>query len=154
MKNGGSGRNARQIVLVWLTVIGLTLACSLPVMAGEGEEPVHVMDEIVVTSTSKTKMIDTPAIISVIMAADMEKMGAKNIIEVLERIPGVYNTSASRLSISIRGSRSSMAGGPIIMVDGVPQKLGSYRYEELDIIPVSQIAKIEVLRSSGVPYGP
>ena len=154
MKRIRAGRNARKNVSVWLMAIGLALACPVLVAADENEDPVHVMDEIVVTSTSKTKILDTPASISVITAADLEKMGAKNIIEALERIPGVYNTSASQSSISIRGTRSSMAGGPIIMIDGVPQKFGNYRYEQLDFIPVSQIAKIEVLRSSGVAYGP
>ncbi len=153
MKSGGSGGNVGRKNWVWSIVIALMLSCPA-LAADESEDPVHVMDDIVVTSTSKTKMIDTPASISVITAADLEQMGAKNIIEALERIPGVYNTSASRSSISMRGTRSSMAGGPIIMIDGVPQKFGNYRYEELDFIPVSQIAKIEVLRSSGVAYGP
>jgi iron complex outermembrane recepter protein len=117
-------------------------------------ERVHVLEEIVVTSTSKSNLIDTPASISVITAADLEQMGAKNIIEALERIPGVYNTSAADTSLSIRGTRSSMAGGPVILVDGVAQKYGNYRREELDIIPVSQIERIEVLRSAGVAYGP
>jgi iron complex outermembrane receptor protein len=129
----------------------------MPLCAGaadESREEVHVLDEVVVSSTGKTKMLDTPASISIITAAELEQMGAKNIIEALERIPGVYNTSASRASLSIRGSRSSMAGGPVILVDGVGQKYGNYRREELDIIPVSQIERIEVLRSAGVIYGP
>ncbi len=122
--------------------------------ASEEKEKLHVMDEVVVTSASKTKMIDTPASISVITAEDLEEAGAKNIIEALEVVPGVFNTSASRNSISIRGTRSSMAGGPLIMVDGVAQKYGSYRNDELDIIPVTQIERIEVIRSGGVMGGP
>jgi iron complex outermembrane receptor protein len=130
---------------------------AIPLCTGADEqtqEDVHILDEVVVTSTGKTKMLDTPASISVVTAADLEQIGAKNIIEALERIPGVYNTSSSRTSLSIRGTRSSMAGGPVILVDGVAQKYGSYRREELDIIPVSQIERIEVLRSAGVVYGP
>lgn len=123
-------------------------------IADQKKEDIHIMDDVVVTSTSKTKMLDTPASISVITASELEKIGAKNIIEALERIPGVYNTSASRTSLSIRGTRSSMAGGPVILVDGIAQKYGNYRREELDIIPVSQIERIEVLRSAGVVYGP
>ncbi len=113
----------------------------------------HVMDEIIVTSTTKSKMIDVPASISIITAEYLQKIGAKNIIEALERIPGVYNTSASRTSLSIRGTRSSMAGGPLVMVDGVAQKYGPYRNEELDIIPVSQIERIEIVRSAGIIAG-
>ncbi|GAB6905831.1 Predicted TonB-dependent receptor [Desulfosarcina cetonica] len=151
MKIKGSG--GRNVLGGLAVMIGL-LMCPLPVLADEDGLQTHVLDEIVVTSTSKTKMIDTPASISVITAADLEQMGAKNIIEALERIPGVYNTSASSTSLSIRGTRSSMAGGPVILVDGVPQKYGNNRREELDLIPVSQIARIEVLRSAGIAYGP
>ena len=151
MKIKGSG--GRNVLGRLAVMIGL-LMCPLPVLADEDGLQTHVLDEIVVTSTSKTKMIDTPASISVITAADLEQMGAKNIIEALERIPGVYNTSASSTSLSIRGTRSSMAGGPVILVDGVPQKYGNNRREELDLIPVSQIARIEVLRSAGIAYGP
>jgi iron complex outermembrane recepter protein len=124
------------------------------VASDKENKDIHVMDEVVVTSTSKTKMVDTPASISVITADDLEQMGANNIIEALERIPGVYNTSGGRTSLSIRGTRSSMAGGPVILVDGVAQKYGNYRREEVDIIPVSQIERIEVLRSAGIVYGP
>lgn len=124
------------------------------VLAEQADTATHVLDEMVVTSTSKSKLVDTPASISVITAADLEQMGAKNITEALERIPGVYNTSASSSSLSIRGTRSSMAGGPVILIDGVAQNYGNYRREELDIIPVSQIERIEVLRSAGIAYGP
>jgi iron complex outermembrane receptor protein len=120
----------------------------------QSTEDLHVLEEVVVTATGKSKLVDIPASISVISAADLEQMGAKNITEALERIPGVYNTTASGSSISIRGTRSSMAGGPVILVDGVAQNYGNYRREELDIIPVSQIERIEVLRSAGVAYGP
>lgn len=139
----------RVATLLIVTLLTLNNITSL-----HAEENKHVMDEVVVTSTSKTKMIDTPASISVITAEDLEQLGAKNIIEALEQVPGVFNTSASRSSISIRGTRSSMAGGPLIMVDGVAQKYGSYRNDELEIISVAQIERIEVIRSGGIMGGP
>ena len=49
---------------------------------------------------------------------------------------------------------SSMAGGPVILIDGVPQKIGDYRYDQFGFIPVSQVERIEVLRSAGIVYGP
>ena len=145
--------NTRTCVLVSL-VTSATMVWAMAAYAEEALDETHVLEKMVVTSTSKTKLVDTPASISVITSADLEQMGAKNVIEALERIPGVYNTTASDSSISIRGTRSSMAGGPVILVDGVAQNLGSYRREELDILPVSQIERIEVLRSAGVAYGP
>ena len=45
------------------------------------EDSTHELEEIVVTATHKTKMIDTPASISIITARELEEMGAKNIIK-------------------------------------------------------------------------
>lgn len=154
MKTDVYVKNVNKFVRMLSATIPFILSSPLLAAADDDKEPTHVMDEIIVTSTSKTTMIDTPASISIITAADLEQIGAKNISEALERIPGVYNTSSSNTSLSIRGSRSSMAGGPVILVDSVPQKYGNSRREELDIIPVSQIARIEVLRSAGIAYGP
>lgn len=148
----GQGKRWRRTALSAVVMVGLAWG---EAFANPSDDmPIHVMEEMVVTSTSKSKMIDTPASISVVTAAELEQMGAKNVMEALQQIPGVYNTSASDTSLSIRGTRSSMAGGPVILVDGVAQKYGNYRREELDIIPVSQIERIEVLRSAGVVYGP
>lgn len=140
--------------LVMGMAVGTALWIPQTAPAEQTDEATHVLEEMVVTSTSKSKLVDTPASISVVTAADLEQMGAKNITEALERIPGVYNTTASSSSLSIRGTRSSMAGGPVILVDGVAQNYGNYRREELDIVPVSQIERIEVLRSAGIAYGP
>jgi len=112
------------------------------------------MEEVVVTATHKMKIIDTPASISIITAKELEEMGAKNIAEALKRIPGVIDKSASKDALAIRGTQSSMAGGPVILIDGVPQKIGDYRYDQFGFIPVSQVERIEVLRSAGIAYGP
>lgn len=153
MQGRKRGEGQRQVGIA--AVVAWSLLCTnQPIQAEQTDADTHVLEEMVVTSTSKGKLVDTPASISVITAADLEQMGAKNIVEALERIPGVYNTSSNNASLSIRGTRSSMAGGPVILIDGVAQNLGSYRREELDIIPVSQIERIEVLRSAGIAYGP
>jgi iron complex outermembrane receptor protein len=112
------------------------------------------MDKIVVTSTLKTKAIDTPASLSIITGKELQEMGIKNVVEALSKIPGVVDSSAKSRTVVIRGNKSSMAGGPVILIDGVPQKIGDSRYSEFDFIPVSQIERIEVLRSAGIAYGP
>ena len=136
--------------VVCLTLLYLPGICK----AQEEEDRIHELEEIVVTATHKTKIIDTPASISIITARELEEMGAKNIIEALTKIPGVINKSAKDDAVAIRGTGSSMAGGPVILIDGVPQKIGDYRYDHFSFIPVSQIERIEVLRSAGVAYGP
>ncbi|RLF60377.1 MAG: TonB-dependent receptor [Thermoplasmata archaeon] len=123
-------------------------------VAQDYDEDIPKLEEVVVTATRKMKMLDTPASISIITAKELEEMGAKNIAEALRKIPGVIDKSAKQDAIAIRGTQSSMAGGPVILIDGVPQKIGDYRYDQFGFIPVSQIERIEVLRSAGIAYGP
>ncbi len=134
----------------------MVLLLILPVFGqaeGEGEE-IITLEEVVVTATHKMKILDTPASISIVTAKDLERIGAKNIAEALKKIPGVIDTSTDNESLAIRGTQSSMAGGPVILIDGVPQKTGDYRYDQFDFIPVSLIERVEVLRSAGIAYGP
>ncbi|MBW2605361.1 MAG: TonB-dependent receptor [Deltaproteobacteria bacterium] len=123
-------------------------------LAQNRADEIHELEEVVVTATHKMKMLDTPASISIITAKELEEMGAKNIAEALKKIPGVIDKSASKDALAIRGAQSSMAGGPVILIDGVPQKIGDNRYDYFDFIPVSQVERIEVLRSAGISYGP
>ena len=117
-------------------------------------QTLHKLDETVVTSTQKSKAVDTPASLSIITGEELQEMGAKNIVEALVKIPGVVDSSTKSRTVVIRGNKSAMAGGPVLLIDGVPQKMGDYRYSEFDFIPVSEIDRIEVLRSAGISYGP
>ena len=123
-------------------------------LAQNREEEIHELEEVVVTATRDMKVLDTPMSISIITAGELEEMGAKNIAEALRKLPGVIDKSAKNDAITIRGMESSMAGGPVILIDGVPQKVGDYRYDQFGFIPVSQVERIEVLRSAGIVYGP
>ncbi|HUV50881.1 MAG TPA: TonB-dependent receptor [Anaerolineae bacterium] len=122
--------------------------------AQNGDKEVYKLEEVVVTATHKMKMLDTPMSISIITAGELEEMGAKNIAEALRKLPGVIDVSAKDDAVAIRGIQSSMAGGPVILIDGVSQKIGDYRFDQFSFIPVSQVERIEVLRSAGITYGP
>ncbi|WP_020587264.1 TonB-dependent receptor [Desulfobacter curvatus] len=137
-----------------VVLVAMLCICPVAVFAGQDVEAVHKLDEIVVTSTRKTKAVDTPASLSIITGEELRDMGAKNIVEALTRIPGVTDSSSKSQSVIIRGNKSAMAGGPVLLIDGVPLKMGDYRYSEFDFIPVNQIERIEVLRSAGIAYGP
>jgi len=97
---------------------------------------VHELDTVVVTASHEMKMLDTPASISIITADELSDMGANSISEAIKKLPGVMDTSTSNDSISIRGTKSSMAGGPVILIDGVPMKIGDYRYDQFNFIPI------------------
>ena len=154
---GGKEVFVKRFVLfmtVFFCVSLLVLSPANRALGQNDEEDVHKMEEVVVTATHKMKALDTPASISIITAKDLEKIGAKNVAEALRKIPGVINKTASNDALAIRGAQSSMAGGPVILIDGVPQKIGDNRYDHFNFIPVSQVERIEVLRSAGIAYGP
>jgi len=144
----------RLIMCFSLLLCFVVLLWGNSVMAQNGEAEIYELEEVVVTATHKMKMLDTPASISIVTAEELERMGAKNITEALKKIPGVIDTSSHEESIAIRGTQTGMAGGPVILIDGVPQKIGDYRYDQFDFIPISSIERIEVLRSAGIAYGP
>ena len=148
-------------MVVILFVLALFLVLPIIVSAQEDarkqevdEKEIHKMEEVVVTATHEMKMIDMPASISVITAKDLEEMGAKNIAEALRKVPGVIDKSSSKDKLDIRGTQMGMSGGPVILIDGVPQKIGAYQHGYFNFIPVSQVERIEVLRSAGIAYGP
>ncbi len=138
----------------FILIVLLILVFFANAEAQDKKQQKHKLDEIVVTATGKSRVLNTPASISVITVEDLENTGAKSIIEVLEKIPGVINKTYNNDGIAIRGTQSSMAGGPVILIDGVPQKVGNTRYDSFSFIPVSQVERIEVLRSPGIVYGP
>ncbi len=118
------------------------------------EKAVHELEEIVVTTTGKMKALDTPASISIITARELEEMGVNNIMEALEKIPGIINKSSSNDKLVVRGMDGGMAGNVVVLIDGVPQRFGDSFHNNLSSIPPSEIEKIEVLRSAGIAYGP
>ena len=146
-------RKSRTVKKFFIMTAVILLATGV-VWAQEQTLAVHTLDEILVTATHETRVIDTPSSISIITGDELVEMGAKDITEALSKIPGVDNTSAKSSSVTIRGNRSAMAGGPVILIDGIPQKIGDYQYNEFSFIPVSEIERIEVLRSAGIAYGP
>ena len=136
-------------VVGFFAALAVVLSC-FPAFSPAQEAPESTeLDDVVVTATREMKVIDTPASISVITARDLETMGAKNIGEALVRVPGVYDDGASKYYLSIRGTRSSSSGGPLVLIDGVPQDPGKSGYNNIETIPASDIERIEVLRSPG-----
>lgn len=122
----------------------------------EEAEEVIKLEELVVSSPRiDRKLVETPASISIITAAEIEEMGVNNIVDVVENIPGVVEDSDTRNRVTFRGNRSVQSAGVLVLVDGVPANTGISGYVEYPAIPLADIERVEVLRSSGaVVFGP
>ncbi|BBO84799.1 outer membrane heme receptor [Desulfosarcina ovata subsp. sediminis] len=143
-----------RFVVYWTVV----LAFCLPMAVGadeRAEETVKLREVVVSAPRTDRKLVETPASITVITGEEIEEMGARNIVDVVKNIPGVVKDSDSRDRLTFRGNRSSQSAGVLVLIDGVPANTGISGYSEYDAIPVSNIERIEVLRSSGsVALGP
>lgn len=114
------------------------------------------LQEIVVSAprTDRT-VVETPASVTIITADDIEEMGAANVFEVVQRIPGIVKDSDSRDRLTFRGNRSSQSSGVLVLIDGVPANSGISGYTEYDAISVCDIERIEIFRSSAaIALGP
>lgn len=143
----------KEIARILFAGIALCAPALLNPLPGQADETANAeqvtLDDMVVAATRDVKMLDVPASISVITAKDLEAMGVKNIGDALIRVPGVFDDGASKYYLSIRGTRSSSSGGPLVLLDGVPQDLGKSGYNNYETISVSDIERIEILRSPG-----
>lgn len=144
----------------------LLLICLLGVIFANGglalaeeekrEGEIIKLQEVIVTAPRIDKrLVETPAGISIITSDEIEEMGASNIVDVLESIPGVVKDSDARKRVTFRGNRSVQSAGALVLVNGIPANSGISGYVEYDAIPLADIDRIEVLRSSGsIAFGP
>jgi iron complex outermembrane receptor protein len=147
------------VLAVFFLVIapgGFTLAAP----QGGPQEKAIVMEEVVVTATRDTEEVrKIPANVSVITAKDIEKSGATNVVEVLEKLESIqfrdYSGNSSQSVIDLRGfGGDNPFGKTLIMLDG--RRLNRPDMSSINWlqIPLNNIERIEVVRgASSVLYG-
>lgn len=131
------------------------------------KEVVDVMDmsledllkvEITTASKKLEKVIDIPASVVILTRADIERYGYQSLAEVLENIPGLYQTDDYLTqNFGVRGFWTIIPQrNIIILVNGVAQTDGltSGNWLQHISLPVEAIDRIEVVRGPmSVMYG-
>jgi len=144
-------KTLRNLVLIhcllW-TLPGLAFAAeSTP------DSPEYTLDEVVVNAVPLEKYLVTT---SVITDKDIEEKGAKNLSDALADVPGLnmHRGKKNNNTLDIRGVGISYTK---IYVDGIlvnPLAKAAGADVDLDMIPVDNIAKIEVVKGPApVSYG-
>ncbi|GEM_PF-831083 len=146
-------KNIRKLVLMnclLLVLPGLAFAEE----NNSDSTDVITLEEVVVTATPLEKYLVTT---SVITDRDIEAKGANNLSEALEDVPGLnFNRGRKNANtVDIRGSSLSYTK---IYIDGVLvnplAKVNGADSVDLDMFPVGNIAKIEVIKGPApVSYG-
>lgn len=150
-------------ICIWL--IGFLLCHSTLVYAQEngqlaefseiGLEELYGDDELVSIATGSQKPIGkAPAIASVITAQKIAEMGARNLNEVLETVPGLHVglSAINRLDTvySIRGIHTGFNPQVLLLLNGVAiTNAATGSHPILFRFPVASISRIEVIRGPG-----
>jgi len=148
-----------------LMYLGLMAALALPWWAGAQEleaesQTIKEMrdlygDEafITIATGSRKPIYKAPAVATVITADEIKAMGARNLDEVLETVAGLHvvpSTQGRLDSIySIRGIHTSFNPQVLVLMNGIPFPHFSGGRPFQFRLPVSSIARVEVIRGPG-----
>ncbi len=114
------------------------------------EETAIESPTLVVTASKKAQSFqDVPNSVSLISLKEIERRNKTYLNEVLEYTPGVYLMQGD---VNIRGSSGfSLGAGSrvLLLVDGVPMMPGDSGDIKWDIVPLSQIERVEIVKGAG-----
>jgi iron complex outermembrane receptor protein len=141
----------------YLTVIlsSLVLAPVLHAADASEEDLLLILGEemISIATGGEQSLARAPAVASVITAEDIEAMGATDLDQVLETVPGLH-VSRSSLYLnpvySIRGIRTDANPHVLVLMNGIPlTQLFQGDRGVNSTLPVTDIARVEVIRGPG-----
>ena len=153
----------KNFLLTALTLSALTVHLPLAAAASSGGGQSEMLEEyslaeIVVTATRTEKRdVDVPMSTEVITRAEIERSGAQNVAQIIQKVNGVSFASFAPLGASMgtmmnKATIRGIDNGTLVMVNGNPvASRGLYNLQE---IPTDSIEKVEIVKGGGsVLYG-
>lgn len=107
---------------------------------------------ISIATGGEQSLARAPAVATVITAKDIEAMGAQNLDQALESVPGLHvSVSPLRFSpnYSIRGIYTTFNPQVLLLINGIPMTQMWLGDRGAGSIPVADISRIEVIRGPG-----
>ena len=134
--------------LLFVPLLGVTHASEDDLLLSFGDE-----DFVSIATGQQQSLSEAPAVATVITAQQIEAMGAVNLDQVLETVPGLHvSLSSYRFSpiYSMRGIHTDKNPQVLMLVNGVPlTQLYFGDRGARNTLPVSNIARVEVIRGPG-----
>lgn len=155
---------------VFIILTSVLLGSSLSSAASESGElvdllnmPLEELTHVSVVTASKREQLlsDAPGVITVMSAQEIAQYGANNVVELIERLPGVVPLTGyvfQNNAVSIRGDLPNQNDTHfLILINGRPYKAGFSGTSNgilLQSFPVEMIERLEFIRGPGsVLYG-
>ena len=124
--------------------------------SGPTEEDLYRTDEMLVSATGSLKPVFlAPSVATVITKEEIAAMGAIDLADVLETVPGLHVAPSNQIgplltNYTIRGISTNLNPEVLLLINGIPVKEGfignrNYRF----LLPVSMISRVEVVRGPG-----
>ncbi len=153
---------SRQVIGTVAAAAAMISALPMPALAAESstlfDMPLEQLMQIEIDTASRRPGTwrEQPGVITVFTAEDMIAMGARTLLDVVQRIPGTSLGIDGRNSIGLimRGSWT-LEGKVLVLLNDMPLNELLYgSWSPLPYIPVGQLERIEVLRGPGsTQYG-
>ena len=144
----------RHLLLTILAALlsGGVLAASVPPPTPEEAELLALLDTPISVAGKSQKISDAPAIISVLTADDIRRMGHVSVFEALSYIPGINltETSFGYTALAPRGNLEAHYNNKwLFRLNGHPMFKAVTGDSDFNGVPLAQIKRIEVLRGPG-----
>jgi len=131
----------------------LTLIAVSAVVFGAEIDKLHLLEDLndasEITTRTKLNVNKTPAIVSVLHANELKKLGITNLYDALGTVPGIELSmgTAGAKQIIMRGNKSFVRDKIKLMIDGVSinTELAGSSHFYLDM-PIENIQRIEIIR--------
>ncbi len=96
---------------------------------------------------------EAPAIVSVVTEQEIRNMGARNLLDILRRVPGFGTTIGyyGKMEFEIRGIKDPASSRVLLLIDGIPSNdnlTGGLDWA-IPHIAVDNIRRIEIIRGPG-----
>lgn len=131
-----------------LTLLGSVSLSTLCAPSLVWAEPANNEIEIIITAGRKAQTADeTLAPVTVITRKEIEQTQASTVAEVLQQTPGLTLTSSGYMgkqtSVHLRGTNDSHV---LMLIDGIKVGSATLGTTPLELFPLSQVERIEVVR--------
>lgn len=144
----------KGIKILFLLFISLSFVFGEETKEEKKEKEKHGYDHQEIVVTAKKPKIADVSTVQEVEENVIKKVGATNIVEALELLPGVTYSSGRRGEpiLQIRGFDQRQL---VVMVDGVPIYVPYDGQVDLSQLPIEGVAKIKVMKgTSSTIYGP
>lgn len=145
-------------IIAWLLFVVLSSFGATAYAFDESDNSLEGMygdeDYIYIATGRKQTVSQAPAVASIISAKTIRQMGARDIDEVLETVPGLHVSYAAggyNPIYQIRGITSNVNSQVLMLINGIPitNIFAGDRSQAWGGMPVENISRIEVIRGPG-----